>query len=647
MINAVSLILSSSALVLLITGALVYATSKAKLQNSIWLIFNILFCIWNFCLYMAFDTATKSSSLYWVRSALGALIFMVPAFLHFLSFYSDKEVFKRRTLYKIYGLFFLIFIASFFMPEEFVKDLRHGAYFKYTIVPGIGFHVLTVLFVGFTLCGFYYLLRSKKLYVTIKRNQRMWIFIGMFFGMLAPLNVILASYKIEIIPFGLFCVIPYLALVSYAVYKYHVLEIDIVINKTVILAYLTLFVIVFHIMGVYILNRIVGMEYLVSSVVSGSIILLNLLFTVHYMGIVKLNKFVDDIAYEKKVRYYRFLENYNTVTSVIKNFHTLLYYMLDSLKNIIDVDHAFLYLYDEKNLDFRLAVHRGLDKEKLQPLDRISPNSPLVSFLKEGNIFSMDDAKDFVTEYKLEDAAEAFASMKVKLITPLYYSLLSYYERSLIGFLSLGEKRGHAKYMKEDIDIVNAFSRQLGSCLDSERLRSQAIEDDLTKICRYNYFHKRLEEEIERYKRHGKSFSVLMIDVDNFKKINDIFGHQVGNEVLKRIAFLIKSDIRKSDIASRYGGEEFAVLLVDTDRSRAHAQAEHLRKIIEEDFRNPETQRYVMKKEFSKIDSFIVTLSIGVASYVGQAAVDQLIKKADEALYKAKAEGKNRVAVGL
>lgn len=613
-------------------GAYVYFVDKKKAQNSIWLVYNILFCIWNFCIYKALESAGDILTIYWFRTSLAALIFLVPVFLHFLSVYSDRHVFRKQVLGKIYIIFFLFFAASFLMPKEFIKDLGSAAYFKHMPLPGPAFTIFIFVFIGFLFCGFYYLLYSDKLYLRLKRNQRKVLFFGMLFGILAPFNFFFAVYGISFFPFGLLCVIPYLMLVSYAILKYHVFEVDVIINKTVVLAYFTMFVLLIHMFIVHVLHRIVGMEYFVASVISGCVVFLNILFTAHYAGLLRLSKVTDRIVYEKKMAYYRFLENFNSISNKIKDLDDLCNLVLDSLTETIGISAATLYTYDENSKDFILIAHRGVERAKLHEVEKISSGNPFVDFLKEGNAYTSNESGDFVGDYNLTDIKSAFGKINLRLTIPLYYSMPLYYSRQVIGFLNLGKKTDNTPYDKEDIDILNAFARQLSVCIDNTRLYYKAIEDDLTGLYRVNYFNKRIQEEIDRFNRYERPFSLIFIDVDDFKKINDTYGHQKGDEVLQKIGHLIKACLRKADIPARYGGEEFSILMPETDQTSAAIGAERLRKSVEQEF---------LKGE-KPLD---VTISVGIADYKGGMKKYELIKKADEALYRAKADGKNRIAL--
>jgi diguanylate cyclase (GGDEF)-like protein len=165
-----------------------------------------------------------------------------------------------------------------------------------------------------------------------------------------------------------------------------------------------------------------------------------------------------------------------------------------------------------------------------------------------------------------------------------------------------------------------------------ELLNERATHDGLTKLINYQRFQEVLDEEMYRSKRYKFPITLLMMDLDHFKKINDTMGHLAGDYVLRATAELLKKSLRKSDVAARYGGEEFAVLLPETPQEGAFILAERLReKLASSRFNYGEHAIYV-------------TMSIGIAAYSPKtdSTNADLIKKADTALYRAKEEGRNR-----
>jgi diguanylate cyclase (GGDEF)-like protein len=163
----------------------------------------------------------------------------------------------------------------------------------------------------------------------------------------------------------------------------------------------------------------------------------------------------------------------------------------------------------------------------------------------------------------------------------------------------------------------------------NDRLRTLSVTDDLTGAYNRRYFFERLEQEINKAARHGYPISVMLIDIDNFKSINDYNGHLIGDAVLKEFAYLLKRNLRRGDTVARYGGEEFAAILSHTTISGALKAGEIIREKVE-------------STNFS--DGINITVSVGVAEVdMPIKNTDEGIAKADMALYVAKKAGKNKV----
>ncbi|HET7442839.1 MAG TPA: sensor domain-containing diguanylate cyclase [Terriglobales bacterium] len=163
-----------------------------------------------------------------------------------------------------------------------------------------------------------------------------------------------------------------------------------------------------------------------------------------------------------------------------------------------------------------------------------------------------------------------------------------------------------------------------------ERVRQLAYIDGLTGIFNRRFFELRIAEEIERSRRFDSGMAVIMVDIDHFKRLNDEFGHLLGDEVLRQVSSLFHQQLRKIDVVCRYGGEEFAILLSQTNLQHALSVAEKLRRLVES-FQFPGVPRQV-------------TISAGTATYPDHGLNrDDLVKAADAGLYAAKQAGRNRV----
>jgi len=170
-------------------------------------------------------------------------------------------------------------------------------------------------------------------------------------------------------------------------------------------------------------------------------------------------------------------------------------------------------------------------------------------------------------------------------------------------------------------------------------LEAESITDPLTNLYNHRYLDRRLEEEVARSKRYSLDLSVLMLDIDHFKQVNDTYGHQAGDAILSTLGGMVKADIRDLDVAARYGGEEFLVICTNTAIDGAALVAERLRKLVE-------SHQFQFFDGSGRSQTIQISISIGAAGF--SASVDsneKLIQTADQALYRAKEEGRNRVIV--
>ena len=170
-------------------------------------------------------------------------------------------------------------------------------------------------------------------------------------------------------------------------------------------------------------------------------------------------------------------------------------------------------------------------------------------------------------------------------------------------------------------------------------LQHENITDHLIGIYNRRYLDRKIVEELPRVSRYGMPLSMLLLDIDHFKAVNDHYGHQVGDQTLKSLGQLLFKKVRDTDIIARYGGEEIAILALQTSVSDAGDLAERLRKAVE-------TSIMVPADEDEKRPAITITVSIGVTGYDQQVTDNHvLIERADKALYKAKEGGRNRVIV--
>ena len=193
---------------------------------------------------------------------------------------------------------------------------------------------------------------------------------------------------------------------------------------------------------------------------------------------------------------------------------------------------------------------------------------------------------------------------------------------------------------KRDISYLEQLTRQSAITINRANSYSKILQyatiDALTNLNNRRQFEHRLGQEIATTKRQNNPLCAMMIDIDFFKKVNDTYGHASGDAVLRGVASIIKTVLRESDIPSRYGGEEFAVLLPYTHIEEAKIVGERLRKAVED-------SPIPINSEDTSVTSIGVTISMGLAEFNNQETGEELFERADKALYEAKESGRNRV----
>jgi diguanylate cyclase (GGDEF)-like protein len=284
------------------------------------------------------------------------------------------------------------------------------------------------------------------------------------------------------------------------------------------------------------------------------------------------------------------------------------------------VDHVSCLLLDNKKLILR--AHQGSLSSTLPLGWEIAAGAGVSGkTLTEGRPIVVDDVTTFA------GYVPGFREARAEMCLPL----ISFGQR--IGVLALSNSEPDS-FQSADLRALESVADIAAAAIQNahsfERAKQMADVDGLTGVFNRRHLEKRIVGEIERLARYGHGMAILMVDIDHFKRINDEFGHMLGDEVLRQISQLMTQHLRKADIICRYGGEEFAILLPETVGESAVGVADKLRKKIEQ-FSFPGVARPV-------------TISVGVADYPAHGQNrDELVRAADEALYSAKQAGRNRV----
>jgi len=306
---------------------------------------------------------------------------------------------------------------------------------------------------------------------------------------------------------------------------------------------------------------------------------------------------------------------------------------IDNIPKLVGVNFASLYVLDEYSGILHLLKHNHpYEINKIVSLNKI-PLTPMVMAVRSKEIIYVGDI-DTHTQPIIKKSQRPFTkNYKTKncLIVPLIC------QYRVVGVLNLADRMNSQPFSRGENALIELFSQLLGGSIGNiklfEKTQLQATTDGLTGLVNHKTFYETLEKELWRSRRYGGKISVIMIDVDNLKKINDTHGHRTGDKVLRQISAKIKQCIRQIDTAARYGGDEFAVILPNTSLDDAVIVAERMVGAV-----NSSTIQV-------QGEDIHLSISVGLGQYDSDTKPEDITSRSDEALYVAKHAGKNTVRV--
>lgn len=326
------------------------------------------------------------------------------------------------------------------------------------------------------------------------------------------------------------------------------------------------------------------------------------------------------------------LYNIGQAMNFIDDLKRLIQIILAKAIQTIGAEKGSLMLYDPTSQELVIKVVYGLPDKEIE--EKINEGLIECTRIKTGEGIAGEafrHKKAIITNLGSNDPR--FKQSETSNVNSLLCLPLIVKDEA-IGVINISNKKNKNLFNQDDLDFMGALANQAAIAISNAQLYKLAITDGLTKLFIRRHFEYMLENEVRRSQRYKHNMTLLMMDIDNFKSINDTYGHQVGDEMLKQIAEVIINMVRKIDMPSRYGGEEFAIILPETHKDNSKKIAERLRKKI---------SGIVLKtKDNIEISP---TISIGIAGYpVDADDKDDVVGFADKALYFAKNSGKNCVA---
>lgn len=303
----------------------------------------------------------------------------------------------------------------------------------------------------------------------------------------------------------------------------------------------------------------------------------------------------------------------------IHDFKILLDTTVGMALEVSGAQRGAIMLFNEERQDFDLLSQKGIDPK--------SSEFSLSKILCE-QAFRKNEV--IIISNAATEPAESGDPSVIKSVAAAPLQIRG----EVMGVLYLDNQQVEDCFSDQNLGFIKAFSAHASVAIYNARMFFQAVTDGMTKLYNNKYFRQRLSEELRRASRHKKPLSLIIFDIDHFKKFNDTYGHQVGDKVIRAVGNAVRETVRICDVAARYGGEEFALILPETDKDGALLLAERLREKIE-------TMALLHEKR-----SLHVTSSFGVVSLIARnQGREEMIRLADDALYQSKRNGRNRVTM--
>ena len=604
--------------------------AKKRIER-IFALFLFASMIWSFTAVMLLrDTSASSEYLtFWNGMVITAMPLVVVTYYHFILAYNNKKANVGVWI----GYSIVLIILGLALSGYVVKDAYFTGNLLYHDIYYWDYLLAAILIPFLSLIILLLYRRYKNSVDPTDRNRTSYLIFGwsllVLISYITPFTPSLKTLPVDHIGNLINALI-----ISYTIFKFNLLNIQMVFRK--LLTYVIAIGVLFSLtVAVFFINP----GFFTSLPLFIIVIILSLIYTIIILVSSPLLKFVskgvDYLFYRRTYDYRKELLNFNKKMSHILNLDELAKEMLPTVSKALNVNGASLILQDSKTGNFETQylypeTENDIHEAAFNKIS-LSPESAIIVWMdKKCKPFSPDQI-DTIPELKglWQSEKDIIFNSNMGLFLPFIS------RDKLIGILTLGKKSNNSIFSYQDIELISNITNQAGIIIENAQLythaKIKANTDELTGLYNHRHFHERLDQEIIRNTRFGGTFSLIMMDVDLFKSYNDIYGHLAGDRVLRKVGEYIVNSIRGVDLAFRYGGEEFAVILPGAQTEDALKVAERIRKTIESK---------------SSLKAMPITVSLGISNWPNDGIIkEEIVNRADEALYLAKQLGRNRTCL--
>jgi diguanylate cyclase (GGDEF)-like protein/putative nucleotidyltransferase with HDIG domain len=620
--------MNSYSVILLVT-LIIYSTMLAGILRDtrtkvrrVFSVYVVIAMCWSLSTLLLFMDVLGLTRL-WASLLAVSGISSIIAYYHFISVFVNRTNDIAVKLGYAAVAFILVPLAVLgYLPVSVsvangMLDISYGKFLYIMTAIGAVFFFLAV---------FALVQRYRALTDPLSRNRIAYLLGG--FGLLMAFSIRnsippLTTYPIE--------QIGHLAnalVISYAIMRYKLLDTKLLMRKGLVYSLISIFITASFLIMLY------GVHYFLQgwntsanlAAIFAMALFMAWLFNPLRMGIQRV---VDKMFYGESYDYRRMVLNFAQRMSSVLDLGELAEAMLRPLTKAVGASQASLLLSSDGDFVSQYA-ELLVEGEPITAM-KVDKENPIINWLTREDKPLTRELIDSTPEFKGlgEVQSKSFDGLGIELLCPIKS------KGNLIGILALSKKQSGGSYSTDDMDLLVTVASEAGVVMENAQLYAKAKErahtDELTGLFNHRYFHERLDEEISRCSRFGDIFSLLFLDMDLFKAYNDIYGHLAGDDMLKQIGQYIKSSIRGIDMAFRYGGDEFTVILPQAALDDACKVAERIRKRIEVEMDSKGAP---------------LTCSLGIASWPTDGVMrEEIIQASDASLYYAKQMGRNRICL--
>jgi len=612
-IPLISLILYVFILVIILTS------NKTKLSNAFSL-YIIAMIIWSLGSFLM-KTDMPPNSLFWDKFLLMGFV-SVPVLLLRFSYVLSENRNGKIIIYLGYFITIILMILSVLGYFVISADYSNG---EFTYELGFAAYIYAVFGTLYSILALAnMILKVKRKELSIRKVRLVIIGISLvIIGAALNLNTTLGEYGIDILLNATNAV-----LITYSIYRNKFLEINLIVKKGLSFSLYNIVLFSFYTTTIIISYQLL-LSWGITEIHMIIIFMVPIFFVLEPMRRV-LQRFTTHIFFRTTTDRQIILREFSNLVNSTISLEIINSTFIEAIKNGIDSKEVTVMLKNSTKYILSATTLENVDYSSLH----LKFSHPFVSWFNNGNKLLLSSQISNHVSFKglWDQEKQVIKIFDTEIVAPIKYL------DELIGMVIISGRSDETPYREEETDFLQTIINNAAAIIENaktvENIKKQSITDELTKLYNHRYFHDIVSKWImdETYEK----FSIAMIDIDQFKIYNDLYGHLAGDEALKKIAEILSKNAYKHDLLVRYGGEEFVIFMPDIEGPVALKAIERIRRAVEDEF--------LLSNDIKEF----LTVTIGVSSFPADGnSLEEVISNADKAMYYGKQRGRNKAILYL